>query len=52
MAGVLSHDSHVIHALQSYIDPAPDDVIKEITLVQEELEQLNCCTLQLKANDL
>lgn len=36
---------------QSYADPAPDHVITIITSLQEELEQLNICTSQLKAND-
>ena len=37
--------------LQCYIDPVPDDVISMMILVQEELEQLNYRTLQLKDNN-
>lgn len=40
-----------MHMFQSYIDAVPDDVIKVITSLEEELEQLNTCTLLLKVNE-
>ena len=43
--------SHDLYVFQNYIDPIPDEVITVITSLEQELEQLNTCTLQLKANN-
>ena len=47
---IVECDHHLMHMFQSYIDAVPDDVIKMITSLEEELEQLNSRTLLLKVN--
>lgn len=46
-----SHESYVILVFQNYIDPVPDDMIKLMKSLEEELEQINNCILQLRANN-
>lgn len=46
----LSLQSILTTIRKSYIDAVPDDVIKMITSLEEELEQLNSRTLLLKVN--